>query len=292
MAVEDIKKLCISVVSYNSLSFLKECLDSLISYPPDKEYEIVVVDNASSDGSPEFIKNSYPQIKLIINNVNIGFAAANNQAIKSSKSEYVLLINSDCQVYKDSLNKLIEFMDNARNAGVIGPKIINSDGSIQFSCRKFPSILNAGLHSILTNIAPNNPFSRKYKLVDINRDNPFEVDWVSGSCMLIRRDALDDAGLMDEHYFMYVEDVDLCYQMCKKNWKVFYFPHSEILHHIGGSTSDKKIKASIRMQKSIFYFFWKNYKKSWKILLIPFLIIVLGLRIFLTFLRGIFKRND
>jgi GT2 family glycosyltransferase len=284
MAVEDIKKLCISVISYNGLSFLKECLDSLLSYPPDKEYEILVVDNASSDGSPEFIKNSYPQIKLIINNVNIGFAAANNQAIKSSKSEYVLLINSDCKVYKDSLNKLIEFMDSVRNAGVIGPKIINSDGSIQFSCRKFPSILNAGFHSILTNIAPNNPFSRKYKLVDINRDNPFEVDWVSGSCMLIRRDALDDAGFMDEHYFMYVEDVDLCYQMWKKNWKVFYFPHSEILHHIGGSTSDKKLKASFRMQKSIFYFFWKNYKKSWKILLIPFLIIVLGLRIFLTFL--------
>jgi GT2 family glycosyltransferase len=292
MAVEDIKKLCISVISYNGLSFLKECLDSLLSYPPDKEYEILVVDNASSDGSPEFIKNSYPQIKLIINNVNIGFAAANNQAIKSSKSEYVLLINSDCKVYKDSLNKLIEFMDSVRNAGVIGPKIINSDGSIQFSCRKFPSILNAGFHSILTNIAPNNPFSRKYKLVDINRDNPFEVDWVSGSCMLIRRDALDDAGFMDEHYFMYVEDVDLCYQMWKKNWKVFYFPHSEILHHIGGSTSDKKLKASFRMQKSIFYFFWKNYKKSWKILLIPFLIIVLGLRIFLTFLKGIFKRND
>jgi GT2 family glycosyltransferase len=292
MAVEDIKKLCISVISYNGLSFLKECLDSLLSYPPDKEYEILVVDNASSDGSPEFIKNSYPQIKLIINNVNIGFAAANNQAIKSSKSEYVLLINSDCQVYKDSLNKLIEFMDSVRNAGVIGPKIINSDGSIQFSCRKFPSILNAGFHSILTNIAPNNPFSRKYKLVDINRDNPFEVDWVSGSCMLIRRDALDDAGFMDEHYFMYVEDVDLCYQMWKKNWKVFYFPHSEILHHIGGSTSDKKLKASFRMQKSIFYFFWKNYKKSWKILLIPFLIIVLGLRIFLTFLKGIFNRND
>jgi GT2 family glycosyltransferase len=292
MAAEDIKKLCISVISYNSLSFLKECLDSLLSYPPDKEYEIVVVDNASSDGSPEFIKNSYPQIKLIINNVNIGFAAANNQAIKSSKSEYVLLINSDCQVYKDSLNKLIEFMDSARNTGIIGPKIINSDGSIQFSCRKFPSMLDAGFHSILTNIMPNNPFSRKYKLVDINRDNPFEVDWVSGSCMLIRRDALDDAGLMDEHYFMYVEDVDICYQMWKKNWKVFYFPYSDILHHIGGSTSDKKLKASIRMQKSIFYFFWKNYKKSWKILLIPFLIIVLGLRIFLTFIKGIFKRND
>lgn len=292
MAVEDINKLCVSIISYNSLNFLKECLDSLLSYPPDKGYKIVVVDNASSDGSPEFIKNSYPQIKLIINNTNIGFAAANNQAIKSSKSEYVLLINSDCQVYKDSLNKLIEFMDSTPNVGVIGPKIINSDGSIQFSCRKFPSILNAGLHSILTNIVPNNPFSRKYKLVDINRDNPFEVDWVSGSCMLIRRDALDNAGLMDEHYFMYVEDVDLCYQMWKKNWKVFYFPYSEILHHIGGSTTDKKIKASIMMQKSIFYFFWKNYKKSWKILLIPFLIIVLGLRIFLTFIKDIFKRND
>lgn len=292
MNLENYNKLSIIVVSYNSLKLLKECLDSLLAYPTDEKFEIIVVDNNSSDGSAAFVESRYPQVRLISNDKNIGFASANNLAIKSSDSDLILLINSDCRVYKDSLNMLIYFMDNTPGVGIAGPKIINSDGSIQFSCRRFPSIFNAGLHSILTNIAPDNPFSRKYKLADICRDKPFEVDWVSGSCMLIRRISLKDTGYLDENYFMYAEDVDICYQMWKKNWKVYYFPYSEILHHIGGSTADKKLKSSIMMQKSIFYFFLKNYRKSWKVLLVPLLVAVLGLRIFLTFIKNIFRKKN
>jgi GT2 family glycosyltransferase len=282
-------KLNIVIVSYNSASLLEECLDSIFKYPPRQNYGIIVVDNNSTDGSQELVRKKYPEVELIINTSNIGFAAANNIAIESTNSDFILLLNSDCQVYKDSLDEMINFIDNTAEAGIIGPKIINSDGSIQYSCRKFPSIIDAGLHSILVNIVPDNPVSRKYKLADINRENPFAVDWVSGSCMLIRRQALVDTGFMDENYFMYVEDIDICFQMWNKNWKVFYYPHAEILHHTGGSTNTGKVAASIRMQKSIFYFFRKNYRKSWKILLIPLLVIVLGLRIFLTFIKNIFK---
>jgi GT2 family glycosyltransferase len=214
--MKEIKDLVISIVSYNSLNFLKECLDSIAANPPNANYETIVVDNASSDGSAEFVERNFTHVKLILNNKNIGFAAANNKAIKSSDSRYVLLINSDCKVYENSLDRLLNFMEENPEVGIAGPKIVNSDGSIQLSCRKFPSIINAGFHTILTGIVPNNPFSRRYKLMDINRDEPFKVDWVSGACMIIRRKALDDIGLLDENYFMYVEDTDICYRMWRK----------------------------------------------------------------------------
>lgn len=282
-------KLSIIIVSYNSSNLLEECLDSIFKYPCGQNYGIIVVDNNSTDGSQELVRKKYPGVELITNTSNVGFAAANNMAIKSTDSDFILLLNSDCQVYGNSLDKMLGFIESITEAAVVGPKIINSDGSIQYSCRKFPSIIDAGLHSILVNIAPDNPVSRKYKLVDISREKPFEVDWVSGSCMLVRRQALLSTGFMDENYFMYVEDIDLCFQMWKKSWKVFYYPHAEILHHVGGSTNVGKVAASVRMQKSIFYFFWKNYGKSWKILLIPLLVVVLGLRIFLTFIKNFFK---
>ena len=285
---QEIKDLTISIVSYDSLNFLKPCLDSIYNGPPSIKYDIVVVDNASSDDSPKFIKNNYPLVILILNDKNIGFSAANNKAINRTNSKYIMLINSDCQVYEGSIDNLVEFMEKNTDIGIVGPKIVNSDGSIQHSCRRFPSIMNAGFHTILTGIAPNNPFSRKYKLADVNRDTPFEVDWVSGSCMVIRREALKDTGVLDENYFMYVEDIDICYRMWQENWKVYYYPYCKIMHHIGGSSGNQQVKASIRMQKSVFYFFWKNYKRSWKIILIPFLILVLGFRIFLTFIKNIF----
>jgi GT2 family glycosyltransferase len=293
MTENQLFKLSIIIVSYNSLNFLKDCLDSINNNEPSVSFEITVVDNASSDGTVEAMRKDYPHLKLIENERNEGFAAANNKAIKSSNSEYILLINSDCQVYANSIDRLLEFADANKDAGIAGPRIINSDGSIQFSCRKFPSFFDAGMHSILTNIAPDNPFSRRYKLADINRDEISKVDWVSGSCMLIRRAALNETGLMDENYFMYVEDTDLCYQMWKKGWKVYYFPKSEILHHIGGSTGGNALSgavtSSIRMQKSVLYFFWKNYRKTLKVLLLPFLLVLLGIRILLTFIKNLLK---
>ncbi len=286
-----IKDLVISIVSYNSLSFLKECLDSILENPPEKDYQIIVVDNASSDGTVGFIRRNYPGITLIANNKNIGFAAANNKAIKKSNSKYVLLINSDCIVYKNSLDGLINFMEENPEAGATGPKIVNSDGTIQLSCRRFPSMFNAAAHTILGDIFPRNPFSRKYKLADICRNKPLKVDWVSGSCMIIRKEALEDTGFLDERYFMYVEDLDICYRMRQKKWEVYYYPDAEVMHHTAGSAGSGrlgKIKSSFRMQKSVFYFFWKNYRRSLKIIFMPAIILILGLRMFFATIKSLF----
>jgi len=292
---EDIKtykyRLSIIIVSYNSRDYLDGCLKSVLKYhaPSNGKTEVIVVDNASKDGSAELVKNNYKQVKLIINSSNMGFSRANNIAIRQSDSEYILLINSDCEIFENAVDELISFMDRNRSTGVSGPKIINSDGSIQLSCRRFPSFFDAGMHSVLEHIAPGNRFSRRYKLADIDRTRHFEVDWVSGSCMMVRREAFNEVGLLDENYFMYVEDIDLCYQMWKKGWKVFYNPYAEILHYAGKSTHVGATAASIRMQKSIFYFFWKNYRKTWRIVFLPVLPFFLGLRILLTFFKNLLK---
>ncbi|GEM_PF-485403 len=334
---KEIRELSIIIVSYNSLGYLKECLDSIYSHPPGKDFDTIVVDNASTDGTSQFIAKNHNGIILISNKENAGFAAANNQAIKTTDSKYVLLINSDCEVYKDSIDKLMSYMDKNPRVALAGPKIINSDGSVQYSCRRFPSFFSAAVHTILTHIYPGNPVSRKYMMADINRDEPFGVDWVSGSCMIIRRQALEEAGPLDERYFMYVEDIDICYRMWQNGWEVHYMPHSEILHHVGGSsrktaskngkspnrngirtgqdysngkdngTGNKQagekiyagenrtsrraqIRASYRMQKSVFYFFWKNYRKSVKVVLMPLLLVILGLRFLTAAIKSMIKR--
>jgi len=281
--------LSIIIVSYNSISYLKECIDSLYRFRPRFDFEIIVADNASTDGSAELVRKNYPSVRLIINEKNLGFSAANNIAIKNSNSKYLLLINSDCEVFEKSIDNMVIFMEQNIHTGIMGPKIKNTDGSIQLSCRQFPSFFDAGMHTILHNIAPNNRFTRRYKLADVGRNEPFEVDWVSGSCMLIKREALNDTGLMDERYFMYVEDTDICFQMWKKGWKVIYYPFAQVLHHIGGSTGRSRVSSSVRMQKSVLYFFRKNYRKTWRVILLPIVVLVLGIRIFLTFIKNLLK---
>jgi len=317
-------------VAFNSLKYLRDCIDSIYSSPPDTSYDLIVVDNASTDGTSRFVADEYPGIVLISNKENTGFAAANNQVIKTTDSKYILLINSDCEVYEDSIDRLMDYMDKNPRVAIAGPKIINSDGSVQYSCRRFPSFFSAAAHTILTHIYSGNPISRKYMMADINRDEPFSVDWVSGSCMIIRRQALEETGRLDERYFMYVEDIDICYRMWQNGWEVHYMPYSDVLHHVGGSsrkTVFKKgegpdgrgieagedrstgdapaeeiyaggsrtskraaIRASYRMQKSVFYFFWKNYRKSIKVVFIPLLLMILGLRFLIAAIKSMVKR--
>lgn len=267
---------------------------------PSKDgYKIIIVDNASQDGTVKYIREKYPEIHLITNKTNRGFAAAVNQGIDASCSVYILLINADCQVYGGSIDILTDYLDHNPGVAVSGPMIVNSDGSIQYSCRTFPSFMGAAVHTLLAHIYPNNPVTRKYKLMDVCRHEPFKVDWVSGSCMMIRRSALQDTGVFDENYFMYVEDTDLCYRMWQKGWEVHYVPHSGILHHVAGSSRKKEsrektsrraaVRASYRMQKSVFYFFWKNYRRTARVLLMPLIIIALGSRFMTAALKSLVR---
>ncbi|MGM0365313.1 MAG: glycosyltransferase family 2 protein [Actinomycetota bacterium] len=278
-------KLLISIVSYNSLAYLIDCLNSIRKYPPSCSYRVVVVDNASLDGTAETVRDGFGWVKLIVNKENKGFAAANNIAVSCCRSRYVLLMNSDCRVYENSLDGIVDFMDKNKDAAVVGPMIVNSDGTIQHSCRRFPSMFAAAVHTLLAAVYPANPFSLRYKMADVDRSRPFEVDWVSGSAMGIRRKALDEVGPLDERFFMYVEDLDFCYRAWKKGWKVYYYPHAMVMHHIGGSSGGESLSSTLRMQKSVLLFYLKNYKRNWRIIFIPALAAVLASRIFFTMIR-------
>lgn len=292
------KELAIIVVSYNSRYFLKKCIDSIIKYFPEaykSAAEVIIVDNNSDDGSQALIKDLCAQhsfISSIYNDKNRGFASANNQAIRSSAADFFFLLNSDTEVYKNSLKDVFDYIENydcAEKIGITGPRIINSDGSVQNSCRKFPSLLSAAVHNVLSIFNPENKFSKEYKMADADKSKSFETDWVSGSAMLIEKTALATTGLFDEKYFMYVEDVDLCYRMWKAGYKVIYYPKIEILHHVGKSGNNNPVKVQKLMQKSALRFFVKVNKKSLKILLLPFVLLILGLRIMLTWVKFLKK---
>lgn len=212
--------LSIIIVNWNTEDLLRSCLESIYNETKNITYEIFVIDNASSDSSLEFITNQFPQVKLIRNNINSGYAKACNQGIKISKGKYILLLNPDTVILNNALEKLISFADKTPSAGIFGPKLINKDGSLQLSCRIFPKVFFKSYMLKIENAIAN-------------------VDWLVGACLLIRREVINDVGYIDEDFFMYGEDMDFCYRAKKRGWNCLFYPLSEVLH-VGNVSGDKK----------------------------------------------------
>ncbi len=257
--------LSISIVNYNAKDLLQQCLHSIFSNVDNLNIEVWVVDNASIDGSAEMVESMYPQVNLIKNSSNRGFIKANNQGLRKSNGRYVLSLNNDTIVLPGALSTMVEFMDSHPDAGAIGAKLLNPDGTLQLSCRDFPTYSAAifNRYSLLTKLFPNNKFSRKYLKTDWDHNDVREVDWVSGSCLLVRREVIETVGIMDEDYNMYVDDVDWCYRIWKHGWKVYYVPDAKIIHYIGmGGTHVNPPKMTIERHKSMYKFYKKHYSKN------------------------------
>jgi GT2 family glycosyltransferase len=258
------KNLSIIIVNYNVKSLLKKCLESIFEHEKNVEYEVIVVDNSSMDRSQEMLKRDFPQVKLVENKSNLGFSAGCNQGIKEGQGRYILLLNPDTELTPGGIKKMIEFMDSKPEVGICGPKMMDQEGNIQFSCRSFPSYLTAvsSSQSILNRIFPQNLLSQKYLLKNQDHSQIQEVDWVSGSCLLAKREMLEKVGLLDERFYMYVEDVDLCYRAKKSGFSVFYFPQVLVIHHIGKSTQKKKITMLVEHHRSMYYFYRKHHNPN------------------------------
>jgi GT2 family glycosyltransferase len=258
------KKLSIVVVNYNVKNLLKKCLESIFKYEKDIEFEVMVVDNNSKDHSQEMLKRDFPQVKLTENKRNLGFSRACNQGIKQSRGRYILLLNPDTEFTSGGFKKMIDFMDSKPEVGICGPKMINKEGKLQFSCRSFPSYLTAisSSQSILNRIFPENFLSQKYLLKEKDHSQSSEVDWVSGSCLLAKREMLEKVGLLDERFYMYVEDVDLCHRAKKSGFSVFYFPLVVVIHHIGKSTQKRKFAMLLEHHRSMYYFYKKHHNPN------------------------------
>jgi N-acetylglucosaminyl-diphospho-decaprenol L-rhamnosyltransferase len=268
----------LAIINYNTKSLLKTCIDSIEETQPLAGYEIIVIDNGSADGSAEMMKQDFPQIHFLENAGNLGYAAAANQALRTSRAKYVMVLNTDIELDRDAIDILVEHADRHDDLGIAGPLLLNTDGSVQMSGRRFPSFLDAMAHAFLGIVWPRNPFSARYRMLDWDRSTDSLVDWVSGAAMLIRRSAAEDVGYFDEGYFMYVEDMDLCYQMWRRGWKVYFCPDSKIIHHIGQASNQVSAKMIIEFQRSLYRFFNKTYSDTNKRWLKPLVACALVLR--------------
>ena len=230
--------LSIIIVNYNVKEFLQNLLHSAEKASSRISKEIIVIDNASDDGSVDIIKQKFPTVKLIINKNNIGFGSANNQGLKIAQGKYILFINPDCIVSENTFDKMISFFNEHPDCGLAGCKILNSDGSLQLACRRsFPGPWTSFTKVTgLSNLFPGSRIFARYNLTYLDENRIHEVDAVSGSFMMIKRDAYEKVGGFDDQFFMYGEDLDLCYRVQKAGFKVYYVPDTQIIHYKGEST--------------------------------------------------------
>lgn len=254
--------LSVIVVTWNSSDELRACLGSILADDPGG-LEVIVVDNASSDDSPKIVREEFPSVNLIANTENYGFGKACNQGIKVSHGEFVVLINPDSEVQKGSLSALLEYGRENPDIGVFGLKVLNCDGTLQYSCRHFPT-LQAGIfrNTILGHFFPQNTYLTDYLMTGWDHNEPRDVDWVSGCAMVLRKKFLDEVGGFDERFFMYCEDVDLGYRAHQSGWRVTYFPYSIVVHARGKSSDQNANPMIVEFHKSMYYFFKKHYLKN------------------------------
>ena len=225
----------IIVVSYNTRELLWDCLTSVALGCEGLSAEVFVVDNASSDDSAEIVRKEFPEVCLVVNDANLGFAAANNLALERAAGRYVVLLNPDTQVRRGAMTRLVEFMDARPQAGYCGPRLLNADGSLQESARRFPTVLSSAF-SIL-GLDRRYPHSRHaLNLHSLHEDRQlFRADWVSGACLMVRSTAVQEVGLMDAGFFLYFEETDWCRRMASSGWEGWYVPSAEVIH-LGGQS--------------------------------------------------------
>jgi GT2 family glycosyltransferase len=228
----------IVVVSYNSSAWLPACLESVAAARFDGELQVVVVDNASSDGSVELLSRRFPWVKLLANDANIGYARAVNQGWRAGGGDFLLVLNPDIVMQPDALQILHDHLRDHPDVGLVAPRLRNPDGSIQYSCRRHYTAATYLLRRTpLRALFPDHPVVRRHLMEDWDHDEIREVDWVLGAAMMLPRAALGDT-VMDERYFMYFEDVDLCVRLQREGWKVVYHPRAEMLHHYRRASAD------------------------------------------------------
>lgn len=248
--------LSILIVSWNTRLLLDQCLAAIYAHPPARSFEVLVVDNCSQDGSAEMVKTEYPQVRLIENSANVGFGSANNQAIHASSGRHVLLLNSDTQVLPGALETLAGYLDATPEAGAAGARLLNGDGSLQESCHPSPT-LGSELWRMfhLDRLRP----VAVYSMERWDTRQTRYVDVLKGACILLRREVIDQVGVFDEDFFMYSEEVDLCYRIGKGGWKLAWVPEAQVVHYEGQSTRQMASEMFIHLYQGKIRYFRKHY---------------------------------
>lgn len=248
--------LSIVITSYNTCDLLRDCLESIYKQTKNLKFEVIVVDNGSKDKSLIMISNNFPQIKVIKNKENFGFAKANNQGIKTAKGRWIMLLNSDTKVRSNAFGRLVNYADSNPKAGIIGPKLLDGNDRPQPSTARFLTLINAIIWIFTGDIfLYSSPKKEK------------SVNWVSGACFMIKKEVIDKIGLLDEHFFMYVEEMEYCYRAYRKNITTWFYPEVCVYHLVRGSSSEGKEKAIWWIYEGLVYFYKKHFA-YWKLIVI------------------------
>lgn len=246
----------IIIVSWNTARLLENCLASIMANPTTSPVEIWVVDNASTDNSASMVREKFPQVHLFENRENVGFARANNQAIQRCTGKYVLLLNPDTLVSSGALQALVDFLDQHLDAGAAGARIINPNGSLQISSHPQPTLSRELWR--LFHLDSLTPYAA-YPLTKWETNHPQEVDVLMGACLLLRKKVLDQVGFLDEDYFIYSEEVDLCYRIQRAGWHLYWVPVADVMHFGGQSTQQVPTEMFLHLYRSKIKYFRKHY---------------------------------
>lgn len=252
--------LSIIILNWNTRELLKDCLASIFKQTKDINFEAIVIDNASTDGSVAMVRENFPQVLIIQNKKNLGFAAGNNRGIKKAKGEYLLLLNSDTKISNNAFKKLLDFARSKDRLAVVGPQLINPGDKIQRSSAPFYTLPVAALSLF-----------RADRWLRRAPAKAKPVDWVEGSCFLINRAVLDKIGPLDEKFFMYIEEMEFCYRAKKVGWQTWYYPQVKVYHLVRGSSPEGKQKAIWWIYKGLIYFYQKHFA-PWQLVVLKFLL--------------------
>ncbi len=283
------------VVSYNSAEMIKKSLDTLFSSDLQRlTCEVIVVDNASADDSVSILTQYFPTIQLITNSENLGYTKAMNMCFARAVGKYVVQLNPDTLTQEKTFIKLFDWMENHPDVGICTPKVLNRDGTLQKQCRRSFArpwdVLTYFLY--LDRIFPKSKLFGRYLLTYRSDNEIYDVDAVSGSCMFIRREVLEDVGLLDERYFSYQEDADFCFRTKKSGWRIVYYPESEILHWGGrGGSRYQPYRAIYEWHKSYFLYYQKNLAKDYFFLINWFMYFAMMVKLGFSLVRALFSKD-
>jgi N-acetylglucosaminyl-diphospho-decaprenol L-rhamnosyltransferase len=241
--MDDVPALSVVIVGWNVRELLERALASIYASIDESEPpEVIVVDNASTDGTPAMVEAAFPQVRLIANTVNRGFTGANNQGIAASSAQHVLLLNPDTEVIDNALGDLQAYLERHPQVGLVAPRLLNADGTTQSSRRRFPTLPILFMESTWLEWLLPKRMLQQYYMLDSSDLQEQEVGWVTGAAMLVRRSVIEQVGMLDEAFFMYSEELDWCRRMRDAGWRVVYTPSAEVIHY-GGKSSEQVVPA-------------------------------------------------
>ncbi len=282
--------LSIVILNYQTFELTKNTVDSVLEYDYPFSYEIFIVDNASSDDSLSKLQDYFgDKVKFIASKENNGFAAGNNQALRQATGRYQLLLNSDTIVWQNTLEDIYNFMESHTDVGASGCRVLLENGELDKACkRSFPNVKNSFFR--LFHI-PTKSKHNDYNLTNLPDDGIYEIDCLTGAFMFIRKEALDDAGLLDETFFMYGEDIDLCYRIKKAGWKIIYYGESRITHLKGASSKKQKSKLLYEFYRAM-YIYYKKHHADESSFIVNFIVYLgIALLCLLKLFLNIFKKS-